>query len=317
MIREFGVDPDSICDFDNFRYVVDSMGIHKGKLISKYPHKWKKLVYNACANWHSKQIGQEIRYNSIVERLRNIDDKLIPSNRAYNSQGKTWLENAIEQHIQIPFGAIIACNKMDGSDYVIDVNELAAGLELWDVPTQCICERKPEKLAECLQMLFRVSKEIIFVDPYFNPTKKRYQETIGRYLEVAGSEMPTISRIEYHRIDEGLTSLEDFEHNCLKFLPMVMPAKIQLKFIIWRRRPYAETLHARYVLTDKGGIGYDFGLDMGDGKHTGETTDVRLLDKTLYEERWKSFQNPSPDFDRIYYFDVTGSAKTIFNNKIN
>jgi hypothetical protein len=62
-----------------------------------------------------------------------------------------------------------------------------------------------------------------------------------------------------------------------------------MTLVRWRkeRETAGETLHPRYILTDRGGIRVDHGLDEGE---PGETTDIGLLSENLYSQRWGEYQ---------------------------
>lgn len=50
-------------------------------------------------------------------------------------------------------------------------------------------------------------------------------------------------------------------------------------------------LHNRYILTDLGGVAFGIGLD--DGKK-GETDDITLMNRDLYELRWSQYGGDPP-----------------------
>jgi hypothetical protein len=57
-----------------------------------------------------------------------------------------------------------------------------------------------------------------------------------------------------------------------------------------------EKLHNRYILTDLGGVAFGVGLDEGDD---GETDDLTLMDRALYELRWSQYDgDPPPGFEQ-------------------
>jgi len=86
---------------------------------------------------------------------------------------------------------------------------------------------------------------------------------------------------------------------------------------VQRGRVGGETFHARYVLTERGGIRFDVGLDEGP---VGETTDVTLLDTQLHITRWNDFQETdpaglprTPTFDKVDELLISnGSATRVF-----
>ena len=52
--------------------------------------------------------------------------------------------------------------------------------------------------------------------------------------------------------------------------------------------------HPRYILTEKCGLYYDYGLDEGD---PGVQTDVSLLDEEIYMKTWHQFKLASGEFE--------------------
>ena len=72
-----------------------------------------------------------------------------------------------------------------------------------------------------------------------------------------------------------------FKSETAKITPFVQQRRLEMTLVHWRkdRNTEGETLHPRYILTDRGGIRIEHGLDEGE---YGETTDISLLDRTLY-----------------------------------
>ena len=73
----------------------------------------------------------------------------------------------------------------------------------------------------------------------------------------------------------------------------------------WKKKEKGEGIHARYVLTEKGGVKIDWGLDTGP---EGVTTDVSLMGESLWEKRWKNYQETSETFDLIDKITISGKA---------
>ena len=62
MIYEFAVDPSAVNNWQRFRYIYDQCGVEHGRLISRFPHKWRKMVIAAC-------VSEGVERIKIVERL--------------------------------------------------------------------------------------------------------------------------------------------------------------------------------------------------------------------------------------------------------
>lgn len=64
-------------------------------------------------------------------------------------------------------------------------------------------------------------------------------------------------------------------------LPGKLPANVQIKFFVWREREGGDRYHRRYVLTERGGIYVEGGLDRGT---EGQTTDIGLLGEKVFTQ---------------------------------
>lgn len=307
MIHEYAVEPDSLCSLERCKIVLDNCGIHKGRLVAEYPKDWKKRVVQAVQGFYGSLPGSEVKLKSAIDRLTGsrVQDKLIRRNRQYSAEEKRWLDNALDQHKVLPFTAILAKDGVSGFEYVLPVDELGDDIPLWEVPTQTICERKATELSNCSRMLLRMSKEVLFVDAHFDPTERRFRNTLRQFLETACSEMKQIVRAEYHMLEPkyGLTDLQDYAS---KLLPPEIPKCVSLTLLVWQKRIPGDSIHARYILTERGGIGFDFGLDEALDSHQGETTDVRILDPLVYSARWRAIQKATADFDLLYEMPIKG-----------
>lgn len=70
MIHEFAIDPVAMNNWQNFRYLNDNFGVEHGRLISRFPKKWTKMVCNACNDNYDCGKISTIDRKRIVERLK-------------------------------------------------------------------------------------------------------------------------------------------------------------------------------------------------------------------------------------------------------
>jgi hypothetical protein len=290
---EFAIDPASINRWEPFRYVFDNCGYEHGRLISRFPKKWKKMVYEAC-----EDCG-EIEKKKIEERLVNIDGKFYKNSRDYDSS-KDWLINAELKHGIIPFRAIISSDNPRNIDDILLIGDLHSETHNWKIDKDITIERTPNDLAKCAEALLSQSEEIVFVDPYYGPENERYRRTLEKYLQIVKRNCKNIRRIEYHLqcVDGGATK-DFFISESKKRLQRIVPDKLRIHFIRWRQLVQGDHLHPRYILTDKGGLRYESGLDQGED---GETTDVSLLDSEVYKRRWEEYRRDSNVFEFVDEF---------------
>lgn len=299
MIHEYALDPDAISDWPSFRYFFDHFGVHTGRLISEFPGKWKRLVYQAVERGPATTIQRQ----SIVERLTTIDDKLFRQQRTYDGT-VSWIKNALTQQPLEPFRAIITNNYPAGSNNCLGADGVDSTDPLWAVSTQAVLEREPEILAAAARTLLRHSAEVIFVDPHFKPGRRKWLRPLEEFIQNAIESGPSISRMEYHfKFDPAASPPFDaaFIAECQRRIAPVVPLGMTIKLIRWKKRPVGKSFHARLLLTNKGGIGFDYGLDEGDDR--GDTTLVSILQPSTHKELWNDFQKHQDMTMCTYEFD--------------
>lgn len=305
MLHEFALDPEVISDWKSLRFFADNFGFSQGRLISEFPKKskWKKLVYEAVSR---RRVG-EIERLKIVEKLNSIDSKIIAQKRLYNGE-ISWIDNAIEQNKTQPFHAIITEKNQPNIEHILVAEEVDETSQLWNVPTQKRVARNAEDLARAVSSMLKIAKEIILIDPYFDPDKRRFRRPLENFLSEALHQNSEVRRIEYHikvefENDTERTTLENNLNNaCQSRIVPLIPDGFPLTLIRWKEREGGKKFHARYILTDRGGVLIENGLDddNGDG---GQVTPIVLLNSDLYSEVWNDFQKLTELDDCPYEFD--------------
>jgi hypothetical protein len=299
MLHEYALDPFVLSNWPSFRYFYEKFGVAHGRLISRFPKKWKKMVYEACGGCG------DIERKRIEEKLRDIDAKLLPTGRSYDGN-LAWLNNAEVQHRLQPFHAIIANENPRQVNEILIANDIDENMLLWKVPREIRVPRKAADLTKCLATLLQNSTEILFVDPHFRPYESRYKNALRHLVEAACATNSKLKRLEYHLKENPATPAEFFKSECCSKIPALVSHGIEMIFIRWRQREGGESLHPRYVLTDRGGVRVEHGLDEGE---EGETTDISLLDEALYQQRWADFQKTTAAFEFVDEVMVKGIRK--------
>lgn len=285
MHYEFAFDPECVNDWSAFKYVVDQCGFEHGRLISHFPSKWEKDACIACKMQGAKR-------TAVVEKLRSMKSKFISSNRVYDRK-LSWLANATTQHKTKPFHAIIASeNPLNNETILIDRN-IDPTTPQWNVPREKIVQRKSYDLACCARTLLNVSQDILLIDRNFKPELPRFIETFSYFVDFAFENNHQPKRLELHveykeSKHEVSPPLEIWEKRCKENLSLHLPKDAQIIIFRWQRNDDGDKPHPRYVLTERGGIRFEYGLDKWDGE--GQTTDVSLLSHSLYEQRWRDYQ---------------------------
>jgi hypothetical protein len=239
---------------------------------------------------------------------------LVPSKRSYDDHND-WIHNALEQHAAEPFHAVITMENGDDLPRVLAIDDIMPDNPLWKVAREVQVLRKAENLSQALAPLLRISKRIYFVDKFFNFEQARWREPLIGFIAQALKDRADIPEFQYHTLidnDEFDLSPEDRLHeyssDCNKRLAPHLPKVVDIKICKWDDKPGGPGMHARYILTDRGGVRVDWGLDAAKDRKMWAKTPITLLDHDTWENLFKSFQEPSDDFELIYSVTVTGQA---------
>jgi hypothetical protein len=287
MFHEYALDPACVNDWSTFKHLVDQCGFQHGRLISRFPRKWQKEAIAACS-------VQGVKRTAIVEKLKNMKNRLIDSNREYDAD-KVWLINAEYQHNWKPFHAIIACDNPSSHEKILIASDIDEETPLWCNPKDRIVPRKADALAACARGLLKVSKNILLIDPHFNPELTRYIETFSYLVDFSFDENSP-RRFELHVENKKMSpALDLWRDRCVTKLAPILPLGVQLRITRWQQKDGGDKPHARYILTERGGIRYDYGLD--EGEEGDQTTDVSLISEETRGKRWMDYQTQTAAYD--------------------
>ncbi len=155
MLFEYAIDPKVITDLESLTLIANNFGVPHGRLISRFPKQWKKMVNDACA-------AQPDRERSRIEEiLRNMANKktIIASGRQYDAN-QTWLENAEQQQSIKKFHAIIANDNPNECKDVLIYSTIRTELEedipLFKVQRNQSIQRTPKALAISVLILMNM-----------------------------------------------------------------------------------------------------------------------------------------------------------------
>ncbi len=297
MVHEFALEPTLLNSWERFRYLTEKFGVSQGRLISRYPRLWKRLVYEGL------EAGSEIDRKRIEERLSRLDDRMMTRVHEWDA-ARDWLSNAETEHGKRPFHAIVAGANPRGNAAILMADDLDELAPRWNVGRGIAVPRQAADLANALSPLLRIARSIVFVDPYFDPHKAKARTTLAEFLARAWARKNgiLIERVEFHtRFDEHNAG---FDAECRRQLPQRIPTGINVRIVRWRERVGGEGLHNRYVLTDRGGVSLAWGLDEG---APAQTDDLSLLEDALYRTRWEQYCGANPAFELAAEMMIKGA----------
>jgi hypothetical protein len=310
MYQEYAIDPTTICQSaDRFLRFWGGLGYGEGRLLSKFPGKWERMLLR------SESYGglTDIQKTAILQRLateKETKQRIIPSGRNYNSNSTDWLEAAESGHSEKPFHAILAEENPRNHGAVSCFDNVGKDGDCWTVSRPWLIERWHTDLAKVAVPLLRVSREILLIDPNFQ-FKERFTRPLKAFLSELLPYAGVIRRIELHlnynnRDLSHQTFRDEFLGDAKNNLRHCCPTGGQellkkLDFFIWER-PESNRMHPRYILTEVAGLKFDYGLDESIAGH--ELTDVDLVSGHSLQGRWKEFQietSPRPLIHRIRF----------------
>lgn len=275
----------------DFRYLIEKFGFDQGRLISRFPYEWFNMVLEAA------KALPDVDRKRVTVGLERAKCCVIDTRRPYNALLANWLQNAVAEHVRLPFHAIIAKANPQNTGHVVTVGEIDGTNRLFAAERDVKVNRTAEALAAIAAPLLAHSKTILFVDGYYNPSDRRYQRALKAYLEMVAKNGPAKKACEIHFVDhQRKPSSEAIEREAKSWFRGVIPNGITITLYRWKRRDGGEEFHARYILTDRGGMRFDEGLAEG---RAGEQSDVALMDPALVQNRRQALDRDAVVFELI------------------
>jgi hypothetical protein len=102
---------------------------------------------------------------------------------------------------------------------------------------------------------------------------------------------------QIHFVDHARKpSSEAIEREAKHWFSGIIPNGMAVTLYRWKRRNGGEEFHARYILTERGGMRFDEGLAEG---RVGERTDVTLMDPALVQNRREALHRDAVVFELV------------------
>lgn len=281
LLHEFAVEPEMLDSWEKMRLFLALFGIPKGRMVSQYPRKWPQRVERAIRNGSAKEV-EKLR---CIEKLKLMKETFL-YDRAYQwNDTLPWLENAVQEDTRNAFRAILASGFSTGNGRVIPWDDVADDHELIKVETGKKIDRSARIMAGCVSPLLRMSKEIVFVDRHFRPSATcAWLEPLRLFLEsvIDRPNLDTVLRLEYHIALKENEPPGKYPKNFQDFISQVVPKGLSLNVHLVDWKPN----HNRFILTDRGGFKFNWGLD----ECLGQRDNVGILSPTEWAEEWETFK---------------------------
>lgn len=126
MIHEYALEPELVATWTDrtlCRHFKDNFGFDQGRVGSRYPKHWKKLVWEAFNNTDNST--NDIAQKRLVELLERLSERMVRrTNTQWDADTKSWFENAEREHERRPFHAILARTNSENHAHVLTENDV-------------------------------------------------------------------------------------------------------------------------------------------------------------------------------------------------
>jgi hypothetical protein len=276
MIFEYAVEPILMTQKGTSSNIVNSFGPDKGRLISDFPEGWYDEVRSLI-----RKTKKPMANKASINRLNRLCEQGTVIKRVPQKPWakRSWLTNAETENSLRPFQAILA----DVEDANLNKNIIPgqSADECYDcmkVKRAITVSRNKEDMGKTIKPLLELSREIVFVDRYFNPKTQSFLDVLEHFLEIVSnrqSDIPLVRVIYHFSFQERMfLDEEEFKEIATEKLEPIIPKHINL---IFQESPDG-SFHERLVLTNIGSVDMGIGLqEYVSGTNSTEKSEIKNI----------------------------------------
>jgi hypothetical protein len=271
MIYEYAVSPKLFSSEEHATFLYQAFGPDAGRLLCEFPRKrWLQFAVAL--------IKADVPDGELQKRLLTAVTAL--AKIAVSRQGErwddrlSWIDNAIVEHGRIPFRSILwegpgrpHANTRTPSIALCDEVD-------WKAQSSIHVQRTAVEMVRPISDLLQLSRRVVLVDRNFNPADGRWVNVLLETARVlrGSPRQPKADHIVLILSNMNGISDQAFERLARDSIAPRLPAGLSVRFHL----KMSNLLHARYVLTDIGGVQFADGLDEGVGTGVAPTMITRL-----------------------------------------
>lgn len=291
MLYEYAVDPVALgSSWARCRYILDQAGWNLGRLIVAYPRgSWMREAIRAS------EPLPDVEKARVREALRLAGMyKVVRTGRTVQDVSLDWLGDAIRQQVVDPFQAIVADTPNDAANSVLNIDDVSAADPLWQCPANWQVPKTGAAIASALEPLLRHSRELKLIDPYFDVTGRRYLPTLVPLMTMAA--VHGLEAVEVHCEDrDQVLDIEALTRQAPHGLQAQIPNGLALRVYWWEARPGGRRPHARYSVSEKGGVRIDHGFS----EQPGAVEDLNLMSEDVRADVFDAFSSGNTVFNQV------------------
>ncbi len=259
---------------------------------------WSKIPMEQALTMKQKQMYDYVVEKIVVNARLNRNPEYI--NWDNKRKWKQNVANLLTEQGYHPVRMVFSKNRLkDKCFYRVDDIGLNSPREeefsnLWKASDNGETDRNAKELVGLLGLFFSASKEITWVDPYFN-TEKRYLRVLGEILSTINS---SHGRYRNHRSISIITSYEKignpdyFWKELARFLKPLSMKNTDLRVVLAGDGTGTQyKFHDRFMLSELAGFCFPGGTDEKPGE---DKWFLKMLLKEELRRRWEFFSNFVP-----------------------
>ena len=284
MNEKFASEPIALKGHLAVKHLLDKFGPATGRYLTAYPADWRKQVLEVNARLGPVELK---RVDELLIRARN-ELRVVSGNSMPFNSAQPWLDNAIpllETRPRRHLAALIIEPRTPPFLYH-DVHELEK-LELPPTAEEQV-KATPEEFLRVGRMLLASSPEIGLIDPYINPCNPYVVDVLKPMFKLAAAARCQSIRVwsrgsnvlHSHSAAQAEKALRDL-------IPPETPNGLTIELNLLDDSRHINRMHARYLLTLKGGIRFDQGFQK---LHTDRLMDVvPITSKSVFNQVYGDF----------------------------
>lgn len=306
MNEKFASEPVALRGHLAVKHLLDKFGPTTGRYLAAYPADWRKQVLEANAGVGPVELK---RIDELLIRARDELRVVGMTSMTFDS-AQAWLENAIpllEARPKRLLSALVIEPRTPPFLYH-DVHEL----ENFELPPTAEEQIKatPEEFLRVSRILLASSPEIGLIDPYINPCNPYVEEVLRPMFRLAAAARCQSIRI-WSRASTVLDthSAAQTEKALRDLLPAETPNGLTIELNLVDDSRHVNRMHARYLLTLKGGIRFDQGFQKLRSDRVMDV--VPITSKSVFNQVYGDFFENSAKNARVVKTIKVRAAPTI------
>jgi hypothetical protein len=302
MISEYALDPELVARWHDPRewaFFREAFADGTGRFGSTFPRqnvkKWRQAVLSTFRQCFPTETPQSRAWQRMDALLERLSERMVEREPGDAPDGR-WLDRAVAEHRRRPFQGILSSVPATGVAEVLTPEMLFDDRPTvsWAAPRCPPVPRTAADFADVLRPLLLRCREVVFVDPWFDPNKPEFTDPLRTMLEVLwgpgrGVDAPSAQLVIAEGGNQGKRDARWLVDVCSKRLPRILPAGRCLTVTVLRQRPGGQKIHNRYVLTIFCGVSFGTGLDAAGDEGSGQTDDLCRLTREQLDARWGQY----------------------------